>query len=109
MTERYLRVETTTDSRDDAAKIAEAVVEARAAACAQVVGPITSIYRWKGGVAQAEEYLVVMKTSAGRYADLERCIRGVHGYDVPEIVATPIVAGGRDYLDWIEAETAPSA
>jgi periplasmic divalent cation tolerance protein len=105
MDQGYLRVETTVGSLDEADRIAEAVVVARTAACAQVLGPITSTYRWQGAVERAEEYLVVMKTTAARYPELERQLTGLHSYDVPEIVAVPLTAGSPGYLTWVSAET----
>jgi periplasmic divalent cation tolerance protein len=101
------QVLTTTDSRDAAQQIARAVVEARVAACAQIVGPIISTYWWNGVVETAEEWQVLMKTTAERYDALEAAIRRAHNYDVPEIIATPIVNGGADYLSWVDAETRP--
>ena len=105
MDEGYLRVETTTGSRDEADRIAAAVVAARTAACAQVYGPVTSTYRWRGAVERAEEYLVVMKTTAARYPELEDQVSGLHSYDVPEIVAVPLAAGSPAYLTWMSTET----
>ncbi|MFL6078178.1 MAG: divalent-cation tolerance protein CutA [Mycobacteriales bacterium] len=105
MDEGYLRVETTVGSLDEAGRIAEAVVAARTAACAQVLGPITSTYRWQGAVERSAEYLVVMKTTAARYPELEQQLTGLHSYDVPEIVAVPVTAGSPAYLAWVTAET----
>jgi periplasmic divalent cation tolerance protein len=101
----FIQVTTTVSKREDAGRISRAVVEKRLAACAQVVGPITSIYRWKGKIERAKEWMVVMKTRKALYPKLEKAIREVHPYEVPEIVATRIEAGSRDYLDWIRAET----
>ncbi|HSV65021.1 MAG TPA: divalent-cation tolerance protein CutA [Mycobacteriales bacterium] len=101
----HLQVLTTTDSRQAAEQIARAVVEARAAACAQIVGPITSTYWWEGKVETAEEWQVLMKTTTERYDALETVIRQAHSYDVPEIIATPVVSGGADYLSWVTEET----
>ena len=103
----YLQVLTTTDSRMAAELIARAVVEARAAACAQIVGPITSTYWWEGKVQTGEEWQILMKTTAERYDALAAVIRQAHSYDVPEIIATPISTGGADYLSWISNETQP--
>jgi periplasmic divalent cation tolerance protein len=103
----HIQVLTTTDSREAAVVVADAVVQARAAACAQIVGPIFSTYWWQGAVERAEEWQVLMKTTAERYPDLEKAVRAAHTYDVPEIIATPIISGGADYLGWIDSETAP--
>ncbi|MGH9729501.1 MAG: divalent-cation tolerance protein CutA [Candidatus Acidiferrales bacterium] len=93
----------TCGSLREARKVARAVVEARLAACANIVGsPVRSIYRWKGKVETASEVLVVIKSTRKRFAALEREIRRRHSYEVPEIVALPVVAGSAGYLQWIE-------
>jgi periplasmic divalent cation tolerance protein len=101
-----VQVLTTMDGRDAAVSLAERLVEGRTAACVQVIGPIRSVYRWRGAVERAEEWLCVAKTTRRRYGDLERTIREGHPYDVPEITALPVVTGGADYLAWVAAETA---
>ena len=80
-------------------------MEERLAACAQVAGPIRSTYRWQGRVETAEEWHCHLKTSADRAPDLIARIRGLHPYDVPEIIAVPIVGGDPEYLRWV-GETA---
>jgi periplasmic divalent cation tolerance protein len=82
-------------------------VEERLAACAQVLGPLTSTYRWQGAVETADEWYCHLKTTAERWPALEARLRALHPYDVPEIIALPIAAGSRAYLDWITAETRP--
>lgn len=96
---------TTTDSREAADALASSAVHARVAACAQVVGPIASTYRWQGAVETAQEWQVTFKTTTRRYADLQALIRAQQGYDVPEIVCLSIVDGDPAYLAWIIAET----
>ena len=93
------------EKREDADRIASSVVSKRVAACAQIVGPIRSTYWWKGKVEEAEEWLLMMKTRQGLYSSLEKEVRAVHPYQVPEIIALPIVAGSASYLQWIEEET----
>lgn len=105
----YVQVQTATDSLEAATKIARSSVEARLAACAQVVGPITSTYRWQGQVEVAEEWLVLIKTADEKLDDLVTHIRGEHSYDTPEIIATPIIGGNADYLAWITSTTTPAA
>jgi periplasmic divalent cation tolerance protein len=85
----------------EARKIGRAVVEKELAACANILTGVESIYRWKGKVEQAREALVVMKTSATRLRELEREVKRLHSYDVPEFIALPIVAGSKEYLKWI--------
>ena len=97
----HLQVLTTIDSEEAAERISAALVERRLAACVQVVGPISSTYRWQGEVERAREWMCVAKTTAERYPEVEAAIRELHPYDEPEIVATPIVAGSAGYLGWI--------
>lgn len=108
----YIEVRTTTDSPERAQELARAAVDGRLAACAQVTGPLTSVYRWQGEVRTEPEWQVVIKTTAQRFSQLERELRRVHTYDVPEIIAVPIVHGSTDYLHWISDQVAiddPSA
>ena len=103
----YLQVLTAAGSEEEAAKISSALVERRLAACVQVLGPMSSRYRWQGEVEQAREWLCLAKTEASRYPQLEAAIRELHSYEEPEIVAIPIVAGSAGYLDWIGASLSP--
>jgi periplasmic divalent cation tolerance protein len=99
-----LQVVTTTEHKDDALKIAHRLVELRLAACVQIVGPVTSVFRWKGVVEQAQEWQCWAKTLAARYADVETAIREHHPYDEPEVIAVPIAAGSDSYLKWLADE-----
>lgn len=102
MTDKIV-VMVTCGSLAEARKIARAVVEARLAACANVLGgPVQSIYRWKGKVETAKEVLLLVKSTRKRFSALEREIRRLHSYETPEIVAVTIVEGSKDYLRWIE-------
>jgi periplasmic divalent cation tolerance protein len=103
----YLQVTTTAGSEKEAERIGSALVERRLAACVQIVGPISSRYRWQGAVERSTEWMCVAKTSTVRYAELEAAIRELHSYEEPEIVATPIVAGSAGYLDWIGENLKP--
>ena len=86
----------------EARRIARWLVEARLAACVNVLGaPVHSVYRWKGKVESAREHLLVIKTSRGRLSALQRAVMRLHSYDVPEIIALPIAAGSRAYLKWL--------
>lgn len=104
MGSKYRQVTTAIDSLEQAQRLGRAVVEARLAACAQVLGPMSSTYWWQGAVRVTDEWLIVFKTPASRYADLEAFIRGAHPYETPEIVSVPIDAGSQAYLEWIDAE-----
>lgn len=92
----------TTGSVREANRIARAIVSRRLAACVNILKtPVRSIYRWKGKVEAANEFLVVIKTSRRRFPELQDTIRSLHSYDVPEIIALPVAEGSRPYLDWI--------
>lgn len=97
----------TAGSRDEAERIASALVEERLAACVNLVEPLTSIYRWQGKVERASEVLMVIKTRRTRVARLVARLGELHSYDVPEAIVLPVVAGASAYLRWVMAETAP--
>jgi periplasmic divalent cation tolerance protein len=103
----YIQIFTTTESRDDAEMISRDVVEKRLAACAQVLGPITSTYWWKEEIEKTEEWLCIMKSRRDLFNELEEAIKSIHPYEVPEIVALPIVSGSQSYLEWIDLEVKP--
>ena len=87
-----------------AARIAEALVDERLAACVNVLPQATSFYRWEGRDEQATEFPVLIKTTSERYAALEQAIRKNHPYDLPEIISWPVASGLPAYLDWVERE-----
>jgi periplasmic divalent cation tolerance protein len=99
MTDKKI-VLTTAGTRDEADKIARALVERRLAACVNMVA-IESVYRWKGKVENAQEWLLLVKTTAGALDDVEAAIRELHSYALPECVALSIEGGSEEYLDWI--------
>jgi periplasmic divalent cation tolerance protein len=99
-----VQVHTTLPSQQQAQDLARRLVEARRAACVQVLGPLESTYRWEGQVEQAQEWLLVAKTTAAGYAALEQAIRQSHPYQIPEILALPVAAGFEPYLDWVRRE-----
>ncbi|GAB2664032.1 divalent-cation tolerance protein CutA [Saccharopolyspora gloriosae] len=100
----YVQVVTTTDSEAAAAELARGIVEARAGACVQVV-PIRSFYRWDGAVQDDPEWQLQVKTPASRLDALIAHIGAHHTYEVPEVIATPIVGGNPAYLSWLDEET----
>ncbi|WP_030383283.1 MULTISPECIES: divalent-cation tolerance protein CutA [unclassified Streptomyces] len=102
-----LTVVTTTDSEPKARELARGAIEAHLAACAQISGPVTSVYRWQGTVETATEWQVSFKTTPARYEALERRLRTAHDYETPEIIATPVVRGSAEYLRWVRQETTP--
>jgi len=92
----------------EAQRIGRTVVEAKLAACANIVPRVESIYRWKGKVERAREVLVIIKTTANRLPELEREVKRLHSYDVPEFIVLPIVVGSRKYLAWLQESTTPA-
>ena len=92
---------------ESAFNLAREVVHLRLAACANVLAPATSFYRWDGREEQAAEVPVLMKSTDERYSELETAIMRLHPYSVPEIVAWPVQRGLAEYLAWVEQETLP--
>jgi periplasmic divalent cation tolerance protein len=93
----------------EARRIANAAVEAKLAACVNVLlNPVESIYRWKDKVEVSREYLLVMKSTARRLVELERIVRSMHSYDVPEFLVLPVVSGSHEYLRWLVESVKPS-
>jgi len=105
MDQAYVQVTTTIDSRDDAAALARSAVEERLAASAQLIA-VHSTYWWDDEIESADEWMVLFKTTADRFEDLAALINEQHTYDTPEIMATPVVAGSADYLNWVREQTA---
>lgn len=101
MTDKRI-VFTTAGSKEEAQKIAHGLVEQRLAACVNIVGPIQSVYRWKGSVETAAEYLLLAKTTAEVFDRVRDAIRVLHSYELPECIQVAIEAGADEYLSWIE-------
>lgn len=101
-----LLVLTTLPEREAALKLARVLIEKRLAACVNVLSGCTSVYRWEDNLEHAEEVPLLIKTRASRYAELEAAIRSFHPYELPEIIAVPVVEGLADYLGWVAEETA---
>lgn len=99
---RYIQVITTVSKKTDAGKIAKYLIDKRLAACVQIAGPIKSIYRWKGKIETAKEWVCIIKTKKSLYKKVEAAIKKIHPYEVPEIIAVPIAAANKDYLKWIK-------
>jgi len=99
---KYLLISITTNSSEEAERIAEALVQERLAACVNIVPAITSIYRWQGEVHRDSEVLLIAKSRPELFDPLAARVKELHSYEVPEIIALPIVAGSRAYLSWID-------
>ena len=100
----YIQVATTVATEEDAGRIAGLLVEKRLAACVQVIGPMTSHYRWQGKTETAGEYLCLAKSRAALYPEIEAAIKAIHPYEIAEIIAVPIIAGSKEYLACLAAE-----
>ncbi|HZZ30170.1 MAG TPA: divalent-cation tolerance protein CutA [Pirellulales bacterium] len=105
MSEEFVQIVTTTASQENAKKIAQALLEQRLAACVQMVGPVKSVYRWKGEIETAVEWQCWIKTRRAKFDAVSQVIRQFHTYEVPEILAVPILAGSEAYLRWVGEET----
>ena len=92
----------TAGNREEAVRLGEMLVAARLAACVQILPEIESIYRWQGKIERQREILIIAKTAASKFEDLEREVRAIHSYDTPEIVALPLTAGSTPYLEWLK-------
>lgn len=102
---KFIDVMVTCPDRDGALAIARAVVAERLAACANIGGEVTSIYRWKGAIEEAVETTLVIKSRASLFEALAARVRALHSYETPCIIATELVALDPDYAAWLEAET----
>ncbi|WP_214414822.1 divalent-cation tolerance protein CutA [Sphaerisporangium fuscum] len=101
----YWQALTTVPSAEEGARLAHSITQARLASCVQMIGPIRSVYWWQGTLEDAQEWQLLIKTTATQFPALEEHIKENHSYETPEIIATEIVAGSAEYLGWISAET----
>ena len=97
----------TAGSSEEASRLAEMLVGAHLAACVQIMPQMESVYRWKGAVHREPEFLLLAKTTAACFDELEREVRALHTYDTPEIVALPVTHVSAPYLDWITSNAFP--
>lgn len=95
----------TTSGEEEAEKIASLLLEQRKAACVNMIPRVSSRFWWEGKLDLAQESLLIIKTRAALVPELTEIVKKAHSYAVPEIVATPIVGGNQDYLDWVDRET----
>jgi len=101
----YILILSTCPDPDVAGDIAQALVAARLAACVNIVSGVSSRFHWQGRIDQADEHLLIIKTTHERYSDVENKIRSMHPYELPEIISVPVAGGLMEYLDWIDQET----
>ena len=98
----FIIVLVTTANKEEAEKIAQKLLGDKLIACANIISPITSYFHWAGKIDCAEECLVVMKSRVDLFGALVECVKGLHSYEVPEVLALPIVAGSESYLGWVD-------
>jgi len=101
---KFIQVMTTSDSRQVAEKIADTLVAQKLAACVQITSPVRSLYRWKGKVEKAKEYICFIKTRRKFFKKVETVIKKLHNYEVPEIIALEIIDANPDYIGWLDKE-----
>jgi periplasmic divalent cation tolerance protein len=101
-----IQVVTTTDAKDKAQELAQLLVKLRLAACVQIDGPLESVYRWEDQIETSSEWRLTIKTRRGVYNEVEDAIRGCHDYEVPEILAMPVVIGNAKYVEWLNEQVA---
>src|ERR1700689_98518 len=98
----------TCGSAEEAERLARTLVDRRLAACVTVISPVRSFYRWNGAVVDAAEWLLVIKTSRPLFERLQSALESTHSYELPEILALPVVEGSANYLAWIDGELRPA-
>jgi periplasmic divalent cation tolerance protein len=101
----YLLVISTVSSKEEGSQIAQKIVEERLAACVNVSSAVQSFYWWENRISDDQEFILFIKTKTRLFSKLEERIKSLHTYEVPEIIALPIHAGSKDYLDWITSNT----
>ncbi|MGD6933790.1 MAG: divalent-cation tolerance protein CutA [Candidatus Bathyarchaeia archaeon] len=97
----FIMVYVTTSSKAEAEKIAQSLLNEHLIACANILGPVSSHFHWKNKIDSAEEFLMIMKSRVDLFLALERRVRALHSYEVPEVIAVPIADGSKGYLDWM--------
>ena len=100
---QHIIVIVTTPSKQEAENIAQQLLKQKLIACANITSPVSSIFPWKGKQEKAEEHLIIMKTRKDLFQKLTEIVKALHSYEVPEILALPIVDGSKEYLDWLES------
>ncbi len=99
----YIIVLLTTSSKKEAEKIADTLLAEKLIACANIIGPVHSLFWWQGKIDKAAEHLLLMKTCIDRFEKLSERVKALHSYQIPEIIAMPIVEGFKPYMEWLES------
>ncbi|MDH5390545.1 MAG: divalent-cation tolerance protein CutA [Candidatus Bathyarchaeota archaeon] len=103
----YVVVIITTPNKEEAVKIVRSLLKERLIACANILGPVSSLFWWQGKIDEENEFLVFMKSHKNLFERLSERVTEIHSYDVPEIIALPIIEGSPPYLDWLRASLQP--
>ena len=101
----YIVIFITTSNTEEAQKITNALVTKKLAACGNIVSPVHSIFQWKGELCKEEEALLILKSTTKNFQEIKAVVKKLHSYEIPEIIALPIIAGSQQYLQWIADET----
>jgi periplasmic divalent cation tolerance protein len=101
---KYIQILTTVARKSEAELIAITLSKKNLSACTQIVGPIMSVYKWKGKLKKSKEWMCIIKTKGTLYKNIEKLIKNIHSYEVPEIIVIPIIEGNKEYLEWIQKE-----
>jgi periplasmic divalent cation tolerance protein len=101
MTTDFIIVLVTTKDKVEADKISQTLLQEKLIACANIISPVSSCFLWQGKIDRAEECLVVMKTHKDLFTELVVCVKALHSYEVPEVLAMPVVDGSGEYLAWM--------
>ena len=107
MTDKIV-VFSTCASAEEAERLARRVIDERLAACVNVISSVRSFYRWKGAIEDAAEWLLIIKSTRDKFDALRTALESAHTYELPEVIAIPIVDGSPNYLSWIERELQPA-
>jgi len=99
----YITILVTAANKQEAEKIAQQLLKAKLIACANIIDSISSIFRWSGKIEKAEECLVLMKSRRELFEEITRKVKELHSYEVPEILAIPLVDGSKAYFEWMES------
>ncbi len=102
MEEDFIQVFVTIDDEDDAEEIAGSLVSKKLAACVQITSPIESTYTWKGEAERSKEWMLMIKSKASLFDELEKEVKQLHPYETPEIITHKILMGNEDYLEWMD-------
>ncbi len=104
MTDKIV-VFTTCGTEEEARTLASMLIEKHLAACVNIVAPLISVYRWKGAIEESREWLLIVKSRRERFDQLRIALEAAHSYELPEVLAVPVLEGSLNYLAWVDQET----